>query len=113
MILIKMSRVVDGLLACSALRGDITGRGRMLVDNDELALRLLLGMYVPAYFKTIGMNSLTVEEGWYVGPTESGEDELTGWLTGRLLKGLFGMTGMEDTDISDPGSCDGWIDGYF
>lgn len=63
MIKIKYREIIDGILALSALRGDVTGRGDMLVDNDEYALCQIVPISVGAVLDEFGLDfTLTKKE---------------------------------------------------
>lgn len=66
MIHITMDDLVDALQARAAICGDITGRGRILGDNDVPALERILRGAVPRAFHSLGLTWQATEGGWDV-----------------------------------------------
>lgn len=73
-------------MALSALRGDITGRGSMLVDNDDAAIEALARVAIPVYLVENGIAYTETVEGWEVGPTTMTEAQLILRISESLLR---------------------------
>ena len=87
---ILIEDLVNGCLALSALRGDVTGRGSMLVDNDAYALEELIRLIVPGILRRGGVEYKEVEGGWEV----SGGEDMWGSVF-ELVKARLGIAGEE------------------
>lgn len=61
-----MDGLTDALYARAAICGDITGRGRILGDNDEPALERILRSAVPHAFHSLGLTWKSTDDGWDV-----------------------------------------------
>lgn len=64
--LIQGTDIVDAMMARSALRGDITGRGSLLGDNDAQAIERVLRSHVPRALQTLGLSWTASPTGWTV-----------------------------------------------
>lgn len=85
MFTITHSQIADAALAYSALCGDITGRGTMLVDNDLNALLFAVDLLVPSELVRSGIPFQKTGDGWTVGPTQFDSDTLVDYLSRLLL----------------------------
>lgn len=88
MITVKTSRICDAVLAHSALRGDITGRGDILVDNDDHALSHIIRMTVPDALERCRIPYSTTCSGWRIESDRYGEGRLLTFLTESVLHRL-------------------------
>lgn len=64
--LIQTADIVDAIMARSALRGDTTGRGSLLGDNDTEAIERVLRSQVPRALQTLGLSWTASPTGWAV-----------------------------------------------
>lgn len=78
--LIKKERITDAVLALSALQGDITGRGDLLIDNDIPAIEMITDITVPAALATWGIEYETTKCGWRIKCAAEDKDRLTDLL---------------------------------
>lgn len=107
---ILRKRLIDSVLAESALRGDITGRGSMLVDNDGVALGRLLDDMVPAALDNYGISYSRTRMGWRID-----NDDFTREQIMDYLRALF-VNSFSDADPNVVGRVDVfpddlWIEG--
>lgn len=84
MITIRLVDIVDNIMALSALRGDITGRGSMLVDNDDNALQQLLRTLIPAELSALRLAHVGNDEVWTVDTDAYSSAQLTAYLSDLL-----------------------------
>ena len=89
---ITYKELIDGLLAFSALKGDISGRGHLLVDNDEPALREVLKILVPGLLARTGIPYVEFSNGWRIGETRLSKLRITDYLLRELI-GAIGNAG--------------------
>lgn len=87
---IRYSELSDAIMALSALCGDITRRGNMLVDNDDAALQTLMETLVPAALDDCRIAYNDHPQGWRIGPTSLSRAQILRYLAGKLLFTLSG-----------------------
>ena len=85
MITIKYQEIIDQILALSALRGDITARGDMLVDNDEEAMCQLVPVSVGAVLDELGLDFTLRKKGVAVKNWPLTKERLMRCLVNRML----------------------------
>lgn len=93
MITVSKSTLIDNIMAMSALRGDITGRGTMLVDNDDAALGQLLATVVPAALARYAIDVTPSPDGWTVHTSEYNGYQLMAYLSETMLHYVAGQSG--------------------
>lgn len=101
---LTVGELTDVLLALSATCGDITGRGSLLVDNDERALATIAETLVPGYLAGMDIEAEPCADGWLIrGSMDKGT--LSDSVVSRLLHRLNPERG-EQLPASDqsPGS---------
>lgn len=81
---ITRQRLADVMLAKSALGGDITGRGSMLIDNDQAALVAVMDIYVPSALDDAGIDFSCTEKGWKINSVKPTRHQLTAFLADVL-----------------------------
>ena len=101
---IKIKEIVDALLAYSSLRGDVTGRGDLLVDNDEYAIANLLKITVPGLLADNNISFRTVKSGWHVSTDAYVKEQLLSFLLGRIIDGLTGSESTATVSLDRGGS---------
>lgn len=82
---ISKTEIIDTVLALSALRGDVTGRGMLLVDNDSVALAAVLKTLVPKCLTEHNIEFQEDDSGWTIGPTAFDRSVLADYLISGLL----------------------------
>ena len=88
MFTIKLTELINAILATASLSGDITARGEILGDNDELALSVLLS---PVICETLQINNLPyrkTRKGWRILATDIDKARLLSYLTAVALSFL-------------------------
>lgn len=100
---LKVSELTDCVLAMASLRGDITGRGDMLVDNDEYALAVVVRTVVESLLHGRGIPFAATGCGWRVGPTRLHKSELLALAARGILEtlrtGIPGCDNALETDV--------------
>lgn len=94
MFTIKITDITDSILAMASLRGDITGRGDVLVDNDCYALRHLALTLVPTLLTRNGIDFAKKGDAWRIGPTHLFKAELVLYLSRHVLADITGNPGL-------------------
>lgn len=92
--------LIDAVLAYSALRGDITGRGHLLVDNDQTALLELLSVIVPSTLSDLGISHVVTDEGVEITATHFTEAQLVRHIFCSLLRYIGRLTDIDMPDVS-------------
>lgn len=105
--------IIGSLLALSALRGDITGRGQLLVDNDEFALTALLDTLVPSFLESNGIDYTSTRAGWRISDTVMPRHVLEKHLVDLLLRHISGKDTSTAADTPAFSGCNASIEGYF
>ena len=82
---ISLQEIIDGVLAVSSLRGDISGRGDMLADSDGYAIGVIAASLVPSALLEQDVVFHSTRAGWRVGPTHLHKAEVLQYLRNRML----------------------------
>lgn len=90
MFTIKFHEITDGIMAVASLRGDITGRGDTLVDNDERALAEIAAALVPAALHVAGLPYHLTHSGWRIETDSVPKGYLVHLLRQKLLGAVTG-----------------------
>lgn len=93
MIVIKYKEIVNGVLALSALRGDVTGRGDMLVDNDELALNEIIRTVVTPTLSNLGIAYVERKKSVAINDSPLTKHQLLHKFIALIMSGISGDNG--------------------
>ena len=83
-------RLIDNLMAQAVVCGDITRRGRMLVDNDDAALSVIADTVVAGTLAELGVTFRCTPSGWRIDTDKYRKHRLEHYLSAMLLSHIAG-----------------------